>query len=370
MSLAKTILPRGNVSLEHAFDMDWKHRLPAGIGNVRDTPTGFVAAISIPVDDDGYFGRECPECGRLFKMDAAEYEALPDDLELICPYCGERRDHGDFMTRDQRARVDSAVEAVTEQYVHQSLNDMFHRTFSSMPRSPKGSFISIEWRYEPGRPPISRQLHDYLEDRVRRTLVCLRCDAHVAVYGATAFCPVCGPRHKAEEIKDAIAAQRLALALPDQLERDVREQARAAGVFDQHSETAIKDVVTLFETFMRGLFLMAVPNAEEALAKERGTVFQSLEDTVRLLRDYLGWDIRAAGPDVIDRLAVVFAKRHVLVHRKGEIDKRYLQRVPASGLRVGQHLTITRAEAERALNDLEALVDVLERQRASRIGRK
>lgn len=87
--------------------MDWKHRLPAGIGNVRDTPTGFEAAISIRVHDDGYFGRECPECGRLFKMDAAAYEALPDDLELICPYCGERRDHADFMTQDQRARVES-----------------------------------------------------------------------------------------------------------------------------------------------------------------------------------------------------------------------------------------------------------------------
>lgn len=173
-----------------------------------------------------------------------------------------------------------------------------------------------------------------------------------------AFCPVCGPRHTAEEIRDAIAAQRITLALPDQLERDVREQARAAGVFDQHSETAIKDVVTLFETFIRGLFLIAVPNAEDDLAKERRTVFQSLEDADRLLKDHLGWDLRsAAGHDVIDRLAVVFAKRHVLVHRKGEIDERYLQRVPVSRLRVGQHLTITRAEAERALDDLEALVD-------------
>ena len=64
----------------------------------------------------------------------------------------------------------------------------------------------------------------------------------------------------------------------------------------------------------------------------------------------------------------MFAKRHVLVHRKGEIDKRYLQRVPASGLRVGQHLTITRVEAERALGDLEVLVDALERQRATSPG--
>jgi len=73
--------------------MDWKDRLPEDVGDIRDTHTGFEASISILVDDDGYFGRECPECGRLFKMDAAEYKALPDELELICPYCGDRRDH-------------------------------------------------------------------------------------------------------------------------------------------------------------------------------------------------------------------------------------------------------------------------------------
>jgi hypothetical protein len=145
--------------------VDWKSRLPSGIGDARDTPSGFEAAVSIPVDDDGYFGRRCPACTRMFKMDAGEYQQLPDDLELICPYCGCRRENGEFMTPDQRARVESAASAMVEQYVHHTLGDVLRQTFSGSQSSSRGAFISIEWRYEPGRPPITRKLYEYLEDR-------------------------------------------------------------------------------------------------------------------------------------------------------------------------------------------------------------
>jgi uncharacterized Zn finger protein (UPF0148 family) len=346
--------------------MDWKDLLPEGIDDIQDTNTGFEASISIPVDDDGYFGRECPECGRLFKMDAAEYRALPDELKLICPYCGERRDHDEFMTPDQQVRLQSAFEAMAEQYLQQTFDDMMRRTFRrGVSHRSVGNLISLEWQYQPGRPPITRELYEYVEERIRRTLVCPRCSAHVGVYGATAFCPICGSREKTEEIRDAIAAQRLALSLPNQLADDVREQARAAGVFDQHAEAAIKDVVTLFETYMRGVFVTEVPNHVQALAKERQTVFQSIGDTERLLRDHLGWDVRAAvDNDVLDRLSVVFEQRHVLVHRHGEVDARFAQRVSTAGLRIGQRLTVSRTQAERGLNDLEAVVEAIERFRS------
>jgi sarcosine oxidase delta subunit len=345
--------------------VDWKDRLPEGIGDVRDTETGFEAAISIPVDDDGFFGRQCPECERMFKMDVGEYEALPDDLELICPYCGERREHDEFMTRDQRTRVESAGQTMAEQYVHQAFDQMMRRTFGIGSRTPRrGSFISIEWRYQPGRPPIPGPLYEYLEDRVRRSVACSRCTTHVAVFGATAFCPVCGPREKAEEIHDAIAAQRLALALPDQLAEDIREEARAAGVFDQHTEGAIKEVVALFETSTRGVFVAAVTDHVRVLTAERRTVFQNLDEAGRLFRHHLSWDLRAAaGTDVLKRLAIVFEQRHVLVHRHGEVDARFVQRVAAAGVREGQRLTISRAQAERALDDLERIVDAVERLR-------
>lgn len=80
-------------------------------------------------------------------------------------------------------------------------------------------------------------------------MACVRCGTHVGAHGATAFCQV-RPREKAEEIRDAIGAQRFVLSPPNQLADDIREQARAAEVFDQHAEAAIKDAMTLFETYV------------------------------------------------------------------------------------------------------------------------
>jgi sarcosine oxidase delta subunit len=226
----------------------WKNRLSQELGDVKDTPDGFSMAVPIPVDDDGYFGRACPACKRLFKMLHIEYEALPDDLELTCPYCGERREHSEFLTADQLERMRSAGLAVAEQYVYEALGDMLERTFGRSPSGSRGGLVSIEWSYRPGHPPMPRRLYEYVEEQVRRTFACRRCSTHTAICGAAAFCPVCGPREAVEEVREAIAAQRLALALPDQLSEDLREQARAAGVFDQHAESAIKEVVTLTST--------------------------------------------------------------------------------------------------------------------------
>jgi hypothetical protein len=61
-------------------------------------------------------------------------------------------------------------------------------------------------------------------------------------------------------------------------------------------------------------------------------------------------------------LRETFARRHVLVHRDGIVDQKFLNAVPNSGLARGQRLTISRADAERALDDVEATVKTLAAQ--------
>jgi hypothetical protein len=46
----------------------------------------------------------------------------------------------------------------------------------------------------------------------------------------------------------------------------------------------------------------------------------------------------------------------VLTHADAIVDERFLTQVPNSPLKVGQRLVIRRADAEVALDDLEALV--------------
>src|SRR5262249_14777962 len=98
-------------------DVSWQHRLPHGISNLRQTSQGFEASISIPAAEDGFFGRQCPDCSRFFKMKVDQWEALPDDAHVWCPYCGHQPDDADdFTTSEQGHRIEAALEAVVEQY--------------------------------------------------------------------------------------------------------------------------------------------------------------------------------------------------------------------------------------------------------------
>jgi DNA-directed RNA polymerase subunit M/transcription elongation factor TFIIS len=186
----------------------WEHLpKPEGVGDIRDTDDGFEALVSIPTDDEGYFGRECPACQAPFKMRHDEYEALPEEVELTCPYCGHHEGHSSFMSSAQHARAMAAAKGLTEQWVHEQANDIFGRTFGRRASRPKQSksFISVEWSYTPGTPPPLRILPAVLEAQTRRIVECSVCGNHHAVYSATSFCPVCGPRPATARVLEAIA---------------------------------------------------------------------------------------------------------------------------------------------------------------------
>lgn len=333
--------------------MSWQHRKPDGVGEIEITSDGFTAPITIPPDEDGYFGRECPSCSGLFKMRQDEYQALPDELELTCPYCGHREDHGAFLSTAQRDRVMAAAQGLAHQFVHAQLNSMLSNTFGNR-RSNSRSPISIS--YQPGSPPPITALPEIAEDRTRRVIACAACANHHAVYSASAFCPVCGPRPAAETVLEAVRAAKDALALEDRLPEDERETLRAAGVFERIAIDSVKSDVSLFEQFVSAQFAQRVPTAAD-LVRGKGNVFQRLDDTAALFLDHAGLDLpKLAGETRWQRLRKTFAERHVLTHNGGIVDAKFLAQVPNTSFNEGQRLIITRTDAETALDDLSTLI--------------
>jgi hypothetical protein len=335
--------------------MSWQHRLPHGISGFRQTGRGFEASVSIPADEEGFFGRRCPDCERFFKMRVDQWEMLPDDAIVTCPYCGRQpEDVNDFMTPQQNQRVQAAAEALAEQYVHRRLQKAFSGLDTRKLR-PGESGIEVRVSHDP--PPPVRSLPAYAEKQVRRTITCANCETVCAVYGATAFCPACGPRAAADTVLESIGRGRRSLALEDALPDDLREEARGDGVFDKAAADAVKEVVTLFEVFARELFETRVSGYEDILKHRGRGVFQRLDDVDALFIEHVGAPISAHVPEAAwSRLRVVFQQRHVLVHRQGIVDEQYVRRVPHARQQVGQRLVLSRRDAEQALDALEETV--------------
>lgn len=337
--------------------MSWEDRKPEGVGDIEHTDDGFTTSVSIPLDEDGYLGRECPECDSPFRIRGDDYKALPDETRLTCPYCGHCDDHSEFMTAAQLERVRAAALGIGTQYIHDMLSEVFGQAFGG-PSGParSGSFISIETSYKPGSPPPIGELPDIVEEKVRRVVACSTCGTRYAVFSVSAFCPICGPRPAGEKVLEAIAAAREALAIEDRLGEEERETMRATGVFERIAVDAIESTVSLFEIFAREQFGERVADADD-LTRRKGNVFQRLDDTAALFDEHAGVDlVELAGEDRWQRLRRTFARRHVLVHNGGAVDEKFLAAVPDGDLKLGQRLVIRRQEAAEALDDLEAVV--------------
>lgn len=310
--------------------------------------------VSIPLDEHGFFGRECPSCRRTFLVSKESYDPLPEDLRLWCVYCGHNDDHSEFMTSQQRARVMSLAEDVGMQMISQAFDRSFGRLAS---RSRNNSFIRVE--YKPSRV-YPRPLPGVREEQLVRGRKCRACGMSYAVFGEHRFCPVCGQLPAGWTAMDSLEAEASRLDALDALPPATRAELREQGVLDRQYVDTIENVVGVVEALAGAIFSERVSNAAE-LTKGKGNVFQRLDDLADLFRTHLSKDLPSNMGQRWAELQRAWASRHVHVHNDGVVDDRYLRSVPTTTLKLGQRLSVAEGDARRAIDNARALVDQITR---------
>ena len=53
-----------------------KFRMADGVRIVEENADSVRMQVSMPTDEHGFFGRQCPSCSQLFRVDSDDYEAL------------------------------------------------------------------------------------------------------------------------------------------------------------------------------------------------------------------------------------------------------------------------------------------------------
>lgn len=324
----------------------------------RDESGNETFRVSIPSDEHGYFGRECPACQQVFRMHLEDYKALPDDLILTCPYCGHRNEHTSFVTSQQRERVMRVAKDAAMQLV----SDAFGKGFGDLARSTRNNkFVKITYRSTPFYP---QPLPDLDEEQLVRERTCVSCGTRYAVFGEHSFCPVSGALGATEVARDALGAELSKLSALDSIPGPQRAALREQGVFDRIAVDTLSRVVGIVEQFARAEFERRSEHAGQLL-KGRGNVFQRLDDFADLYSAHLNLDPRL-GPD-IDwvLLTKLWAARHAHVHAGGLVDVKYLQVVKDSSLNVGQRIVVNADDARKAIRQAMILCSILAEQDAS-----
>lgn len=150
-------------------------------------------SISLPPDEKGFIGRECPvaECEGYFKVQLGtglKGESLP----CHCPYCGQGANSDKFFTK---AQVEYAKSVVMREVTGALLKDLKALEFNHRPRGAFGIGISMKVT---GQPTAIRR---YREPKLETEVVCDRCTLRYTIYGVFGFCPNCAVHNSLQILK-------------------------------------------------------------------------------------------------------------------------------------------------------------------------
>jgi hypothetical protein len=244
------IFPAGTGTWHHkGMSGTIRYRMPDGAEIVSEDGSTVTMHVTLPADDAGHFGRQCPSSARIFRMHVEDYHALPDELRLTCPYCCAEEGHGEFMTEQQKDRAMAAAGEYAQQLVAGKLDEMFSDLARKV-NSRRGA-IRIEYSGGSTRSVRPRPLPAIVEEAPIRERRCTKCGNRYAVFGEHIACPVCDPLPPRVVADDAPDAQDAALAVFDEVPDGVLAQLRAAGSLERIAAGALGSFVSILETFLK-----------------------------------------------------------------------------------------------------------------------
>lgn len=307
-------------------------------------------------DEDGFFGRECPdeECLGYFKVEPGT-GLRGDDLPCHCPYCGHTASNDQFWTQDQLKYARSVAMRKTQDYVLGMFKDAFPPT---RPRS--NDFLSISWKVKPGAPI---PLRHYDEKQLETTVLCDSCGLRYAVYGVFAYCPDCGLHNSLQMLISNLDLASRELQLAGTLDEPLAGQL----VSD-----ALENAVAAFDAFSRELFRVNA-GLSSSPAQAGSLSGQNLVGLKARAEELFGIDLSLPfdASEWAD-LVRAFQKRHLIAHKMGVIDDAYLVGTGDSRAVKGRKVALFPAEVEAALPLVRRLGEhvgaQLERRRSRGVG--
>lgn len=293
--------------------------------------------VPIPKDENGDLGRECPsaDCLGYFKIRPGT-GLTGKDLPCHCPYCGYTGPMRQFFTP---AQIEYGKSVALRQISDAFVQDLKQLEFKSRP----GGLISLSLTVKPGQPTPIRY---YREEQLETEVVCDHCTLHYAIYGLFAFCPDCRTHNSAQ-----ILAKNLDLVVKL---LSLSEAQDDQALRRQMLEDALENCVSAFDGFGRETCRVRAAKSTDA-KKAQSISFQNIEIAGDRVKDLFGVDLRAAvAPTDWTAVHRAFMKRHVVSHRSGVADERYIAETGDPDAVAGRRVAVSVNEVHELVGRLQS----------------
>lgn len=300
--------------------------------------------VPIPTDETGMIGRECPnaDCEGYFKLQLGT-GLKGDDLDCVCPYCGHRGKPDQFWTKEQIEYAKSYAFRAIGEIVTRELKKL---EFNHPPRGAFGIGFSMKVKQGPRAP-----LRHYREKTLETEVVCDQCTLRYSVFGVFAFCPDCA-RHNSRQIlaKNLDVVLKTLVLAEGGLEPELR---------DSLIQNALEDAVSSFDGFGREL-VRAHASAASDPSKAQNVSFQSLAGADAAILKLFGVSLQAmVATDEWSRLVLCFHKRHLIAHKAGVVDDKYVAQAGDSAAILGRKVQVSPEEVRAFVAAVRSIGDAL-----------
>lgn len=304
--------------------------------NLRNLGSQF--SISLPPDEEGFIGRECPvsECEGYFKVQPGtglKGESLP----CHCPYCGQGAGSDKFFTK---AQVEYARSVVMREVTGALLKDLKTLEFNHRPRGAFGIGISMRVT---GQPSAIRR---YRESKLETEVVCDQCTLRYAIFGVFGFCPDCAVHNSLQILNKNLELVLKLLTIAETQEAQVAQHL---------IENALEDCVSAFDGFGRETCRVFAEKAD--ISKKAAEIrFQNIAAARDRVKERFSVDFAATTAHEDWRhIMRAFQKRHLLAHKMGVVDDDYLSATGDSPSLLGRKVLIATAEVRELVAHLQSL---------------
>jgi hypothetical protein len=287
-------------------------------------------SISIPVDEKGMLGRECPnsECLGYFKIEPGT-GLIGDNIPFHCPYCGHTGEQNQFHTP---AQIEYAKSVVINEFT-QALRKDIQTWDRELRRKSRGSFLKLSVQYK-GRP---HPIHYYAEEDLETEIVCDQCKLHYAIYGVFGFCPDCRTHNTLQILEKNFELVEKQIALSDRTE----DQELASYI----TADALENVIAAFDGF--GRELCKIQGSPTNISFQN--IVRAKDRVMNLYKIDISSAISADGWEAINR---GFQKRHLFAHSMGVVDQEYLSKAKDPNAMEGRKVSLSIEEIRELMHSL------------------
>lgn len=299
--------------------------------------------ISLPLDEDGLLGRECPQpdCEGYFKIKFGTGIKEPGYERCFCPYCGYTGKQGEFFTKAQVNYIKSIAMRHAQDMIEKEIRNWDRQLRSST----RKSFIKLSVDYRKSHLPLAH----YAEKEVETKLVCENCTLEYAIYGKFAKCPDCGVANSLQILNANLAMiEKLLLQAEAQSDQSFQEYL---------IQNALEDVVSAFDSFGRNTLTLSTKNTELAGVS---ISFQNIAKAKERIEKQFGFEMsQGMSEDEWKSVITLFQKRHLISHNDGIIDDTYLQITEDKSVIPGRKVAVSIDEVRSALRFISVLANSL-----------